>query len=126
MMNVALLPIMFASQLGDPLVIPVGERVPVINVEQTCKETAATDKAMDLDLAQSVASCLRDENAARQQVAAVWSNYSATIRDRCEQEATLAGIGSYVDLLTCMQMTDPASLSPTPVLRGASKNRNKN
>jgi hypothetical protein len=125
-MNVALLSIALASQLGTPLVIHVGDVVPVINVERTCKETAATDKAMGLDLAQPVEKCMSDENAAREQLAAVWSNYSASVRDRCAQEATLVGLGSYVDLLTCMQMTDPANLTPTPALRGASKNRNKN
>ena len=124
-MNVAFLSIVLASQLGNPLVIPVGDRVPLINVEETCKATAATDKAMGLDLPQSVENCMRDENAARVQLATIWSSYSASVRDSCAQEATDAGTGSYVDLLTCMQMTDPAKLSPTPVLRGASKNRNK-
>jgi hypothetical protein len=62
-MNVALLSIVLASQLGDPLVIAVGDRVPLINVEETCKATAATDKAMGLDLPQSVENCMRDENA---------------------------------------------------------------
>jgi hypothetical protein len=124
-MNVAFLSIALAFQLGSPLVIPVGDVVPVIDVERTCKETAATDKATNLDLAQPVENCMRDENAAREQLATIWSTYSASIRDRCTQEATLLGTGSYVDLLTCMQMTDPAKLSPTPALRGASKNRNK-
>ncbi|GLR90576.1 hypothetical protein [Bradyrhizobium iriomotense] len=125
-MNVALLSIALASQLGNPLVIPVGDVVPVINIEKTCKETAATDKAVNLALPQSVENCMRDENAAQQQLAAIWSNYAASIRDRCAAEATIAGMGSYVDLLTCMQMTDPATLSPAPALRGASRNRNKN
>ena len=125
-MNVTFLSIAIASQLGSPLVIPVGDRVPVINVEQTCKETAATDKAMNLDLPQPIENCMRDENAAREQLAAVWMAYSAEVRNSCEQEATIGGTGSYVDLLSCMQMTNPATLSPTPALRGASKNRNKN
>jgi hypothetical protein len=125
-MNATLLSIAIFSQLGSPLVIPVGDVVPVIDVERTCKETAATDKAMKLDLAQPVENCMRDENAAREQLATIWSTYSASVRDRCAQEATLVGTASYVDLLTCMQMTDPAKLSPTPALRGASKNRNKN
>jgi hypothetical protein len=124
-MNIVLLSIVLANPTGSPLVIPVGDRVPVINVEETCKATAATDKAMNLDLPQSVGNCMRDENAAREQLAAVWSTYPATTRDRCEQEATLVGLGSYVDLLTCMQMTEPTKLSPTPPLRGASKDRNK-
>jgi len=125
-MNVAFLSIALVSQLGSPVVIPVGDLVPAINVERTCKETAAADKAANLDLAQPVENCMRDENAAREQLAAIWANYSAQVRNRCEQEATLVGTGSYVDLLTCMQMTDPATISPTPALRGASKNRNKN
>jgi hypothetical protein len=116
----------FANQHGGPVVVPVADVVPVINVEQTCKETAATDKAMNLDLPQSVANCMRDEDAARQQLAAIWMNYTASIRDRCTAEATNAGTGSYVDLLTCMQMTDPAKLTPTMDLKGASKNRNRN
>ena len=124
-MNVAFLPIVLVSQLGSPLVIPVGDRVPVINVEQTCKASAETDKAMGLDLPQSVENCMRDENAAREQLAAVWSSYSASTRDTCSAEATMSGTGSYVDLLTCLQMTDPAKLTPTMDLKGASKNRNK-
>ena len=125
-MHVALLSIALASQLGNPLVMSVGDVVPVINVERTCKETAATDKPVGLDLPQSVEKCMSDENAARQQLATIWMSYSASIRDRCAEEATIAGTGSYVDLLTCMQMTDPSTMSPTPALRGASKNRNKN
>ncbi len=124
-MNVALLSIVLATQIGNPMVIPIGDRVPTIDVERTCKETAATDRAMNLDLAQSVGNCMRDENAAREQLTTIWLTYSAQIRNRCEQEATLVGTGSYVDLLTCMQMTDPATLTPTMNLRGASKNRNK-
>jgi hypothetical protein len=123
-MIAAFLSIALASQLGSPLLIPVEDRVPVIDVERSCKATAATNKAMDLDLAQSVQNCLRDENAARQQLAGIWSNYSASIRDRCAREATITpGTASYVDLLTCVQMTDPATI--TPALKGASKNQNK-
>ena len=123
-MIAAFLSIALATQLGNPWVIPAGDRVPVIDVERSCKATAATNKAMDLDLTQSVANCLRDENAAKLQLTGIWSTYSASIRDRCEKEATITpGSASYVDLLTCVQMTDPAKLSPTPGSRGE---QNKN
>lgn len=131
-MKLALLSIAVASQLGSPqlgspLVIPVGDRVPVIDVQRSCKATATTNKAMDLDLSQSVANCLRDEGAARVQLIGIWSTYSASIRDRCEKEATITpGTASYVDLLTCIQMTDPSKLTPTTGLRGASKDQDKN
>ena len=92
----------------------------------TLRRALNWDKEGRIDLAQPLANCMRDENEARQQLDAVWSTYSAPIRERCEREATLLGEGSYVDLLTCIQMNDPAKLTPTMDLRGASKSRNKN
>ena len=101
--------------------------MPQLNVEATCKATVATDKAMGLDLAQSFDDCMRDENAAQQQLSTIWLSNSAELRNRCEGEATAGGSDSYVDLLTCMQMAADWVKSPSSSskLRGASKNRNK-
>jgi hypothetical protein len=125
-MIVALISIALVSQLGSPLAIPVGDRMPAINVEKTCKDSLSADKEGRIALAQPLENCMRDENEAKQQLDAAWSTYSAPLRERCEREATLLGEGSYVDLLTCVQMNEPATLTPTGDLRGASKNRNKN
>ena len=123
-MKIALL---LMAMIGSQLVIPVSDRVPQLNVEATCKATVATDKAMGLDLAQSFDDCMRDENAAQQQLSTIWLSNSAELRNRCEGEATAGGSDSYVDLLTCMQMAADWVKSPSSSskLRGASKNRNK-
>jgi hypothetical protein len=125
-MIIAFVSIVFFSQIGSPQVMVAGDRVPVINVEKTCKDSAAADKDANIALAQPFDLCMSDENDAKKQVDTVWSTYPAPVRERCAQEATLLGEGSYVDLLTCMQMSDPAKLTPATDLRGASKNRNKN
>jgi hypothetical protein len=125
-MIVAFISIALVSQFGNPLVIAVGDRMPVINVEKTCKDSLAADKAGDITLAQPLENCMRDENDAKQQLDPVWLTYPAPLRERCEKEATLLGEGSYVDLLTCIQMSDPAKITPAIDRRGASKNRNKN
>ena len=125
-MIVAFISIALFSQLGNTLEITVGDRMPVINVEKTCKDSVAADQAAGIALAQPLANCLRDENQAKQQLDPIWSTYSAQIQAQCEGEATLLGEGSYVDLLTCVQMNDPAKLTPTMDLKGASKTRNKN
>jgi hypothetical protein len=123
-MKIALLSM---AMLGSQLVTPVSDRVPKFNVEATCEASVAADKAMRLVLAQSYDDCMRDENAAQQQLTTVWLLNSNEVRNQCEGEATAAGSDSYVDLLTCMQMAGIArSSSPAPALRGASKNRNKN
>jgi hypothetical protein len=102
----------------------VADRVPELNVEATCKATTATDKAAGLALAQSFEACMRDETTAQKQLVTLWQATSRTVRDECEGEATVGGIQSYVDLLTCIQMTDDANHPPQITLRGASKNRN--
>ena len=124
-MPIAFLFIMLGGQFGSPMVMPVGDGVPIINVEKTCRETTEADKAANLTLAQPFEKCMSDENDAKAQVAAIWSTYPAPVRAQCEQEATLVGVGSYVDLLTCMQMNNAAKLTPATDLKGASKNRNR-
>ena len=116
--------VLFAVLGGQPIIL-VSDRVPHLNVEALCKDTTAVDQAMKLSNAQSLGSCMRDENAAQQQLDSVWQTTSISIRDRCEGEAVAGGFQSYVDLLTCIQMADDAnSLSSPTSLRGASKNRN--
>ncbi|MGY4626595.1 hypothetical protein [Bradyrhizobium sp. USDA 4486] len=112
--------------LASHSLLPISDRVPELKVETLCKMTSETDKAMGLALAQSFADCMRDETAAQQQLGTMWATTKSTVRDTCEGEAVAAGSQSYVDLLTCIQMTETASaLSSPPPLRGASKNRNK-
>jgi hypothetical protein len=96
------------------------------DVEKTCKDSLAADQAGGVVLAQPLENCLRDENNAKQQLDPVWLTYPAPLRERCEKEATLLGEGSYVDLLTCIQMSDPAKITPAIDLKGARKTRNKN
>jgi hypothetical protein len=95
-----------AALLGNQLVIPVSDRVPKLNVEALCKSTTADDKAMGLALAQSFTDCMRDETNAQQQLSTVWASTSGPVRDRCEGEAVAGGSQSYVDLLTCIRMTE--------------------
>ncbi|WP_024519685.1 hypothetical protein [Bradyrhizobium sp. Tv2a-2] len=100
------------------------DRVPELNVEATCKATTATDKAMGLVLAQSYEGCMSDETSARTQLVTLWQTTSASVRNECTGEAVVGGTQSYVDLLTCIQMSDDANPRPQLTLRGASKNRN--
>jgi hypothetical protein len=114
------------AMLASQLVTPASDRVPKLNVEATCKASVATDKEMGLALPQSYDDCMRDENAAQQQLLPIWLTSSNELRNQCEGEATGAGMDSYVDLLTCLQMADAAKpLAPATSLKGASKNRNK-
>ena len=114
--------------LGTQSTIPVSDRLPNFNIEGLCKATAADDAAMGLALAQPMENCMRDEMAAKQQLATIWEQNAGTARNSCEAEAA-SGSGdsqSYVDLLTCMQMAGVANEGVSAAtLRGGSRTRNK-
>ena len=105
------------------LLTPVADTVPKLNVEATCRDTVQADKAMGVVLDQSFNKCMSDENAARQQLEPIWTSYSPAVRAQCEGEATTAGEASYVDLLTCLQMTNGSVTASTNSLRIARKKK---
>jgi hypothetical protein len=119
-------PVIQAVAFGALWVTPVSDQVPKLNVEVTCRGSVAADKAMGLDLPQSFDKCMSDENTAQQQLGPIWYSYSAAIRTQCEGEATAAGNASYVDLLTCLQMTDGTTPNSSTKLRGASRKKPPN
>jgi hypothetical protein len=119
-------PAILGIAIGTQLLTPVSDRVPRLDVEATCKASVETDKSMGLDLPQSYEKCMADENSAEQQLTPIWSSYSASVQAGCYDEAVAAGIASYVDLLVCLQMNDPARTTPVTNLRGASRKRPTN
>lgn len=122
-MKVALLS--FALLTGQ-LAIPVSDSIPQLNVEPLCRSTTDLDNSMGLAGAQTFYDCMRDEMTAKQKTIRLWATSPASVRDHCDTEAS-TGSQSYVDLLTCLQMSDLANAEwPATPLRGASKSRNKN
>lgn len=116
-------PVIIAMAAATQLLTPISDAVPKLNVEATCRGSVEADKAMGLALPQSFDKCMSDENSARDQLGPIWSSYAPAVRTQCEGEATVAGEASYVDLLTCLQLTD-GSISPaTDGLRGASRKK---
>jgi hypothetical protein len=55
-----------------------------------------------------VARCSRDEAAALRQLQEAWAQYAGADRKACTVEATIGSFTSYVDLLTCLEMTHDA------------------
>ena len=72
--------------------------VPTLDVSRTCRPIAAEDGALNSDR------CLKSEREARGQLAREWSDFPAADRTLCTQMATMGGLPSYVELITCLQM----------------------
>jgi hypothetical protein len=101
-----MLPAILGIVLGTQLLVQVSDHVPNLLAEKTCKGRIAGFKLMRAATNLTYEDCMSDEKLALQQLGSIWSSYSASIRARCTSETIELGINTYVDLLTCLQMTD--------------------
>src|SRR5262245_1317583 len=81
-----------------PLVIAAADGVPTFNVEPSCK--GGLDSP---GLNERYSRCISEENEAKRKLEGNWSRYAAGDRASCAQTASF-GSGSYVELLTCLEM----------------------
>ena len=91
---------------------PAFGRMPELNVNTICKARAADARMLRSAPIQSIADCVHDEEAAKQQLNALWESTSGPVRNRCESDARALGTTSYLDLLTCAQMADDLKSGP--------------
>jgi hypothetical protein len=85
---------------------PAFGRVPELNVNAACKARLAGSGMLRSTPAQRIADCVRDEEAAKQQLSTLWASTSVLIRNRCESDARSLGMTSYIDLLACIHMAE--------------------
>ena len=98
-------PALLALAFGSTAFIVVAD-VPVYDVAPSCR-AAVTVMPGSFD------ACMQDEQRARAQLAATWDTFAGPTRDTCVQtESNTGGPPSYVELLTCMQMTQDAKRLP--------------
>ena len=85
---------------------PALGRMPELNVKAICKARSTDAKMLRSPPDQSIADCVRDEEAAKQQLGILWASTSVPIRNRCESEARSLGTTSYLDLFACIQIAE--------------------
>jgi hypothetical protein len=79
---------------------------PEINVKAVCNARSADAKSSQIPPDESNKDCVRDEDAAKQQLGALWASTSVSIRNRCQADARSLGTMDYFDLLSCLQIAD--------------------
>jgi len=81
--------------------------VPTFDVTPTCRPMSG-----DRSMAINTDRCLRSEREAREQLTREWANFSAADRAQCTQTASMGGLPSYVELITCLEMERDAAQLP--------------
>ena len=94
------------------LMPPAFGRVPELNVKAICAARSADAKILQSTPEQSVPDCVHDEEAEKEKLSTIWASTSKSIRNLCEIDARALGTTSYLDLFTCIQLTE--DLKPNP------------
>jgi hypothetical protein len=92
--------------------LPALGRMQELNVKAICTSRSADAKMMQSAPVESTADCVRNEEAAKQELSHLWASTSVSIRNRCESDARSLGTTSYLDLLNCIQMAEEINSSP--------------
>jgi hypothetical protein len=89
------------------ILVAFADDVPRLDFTRTCRaEASAVSDA-------AAAACMADEQKARDQLIKDWEGFASALRSSCTAEATdIAGIRSYVELLTCLQVEREAGKLP--------------
>jgi hypothetical protein len=97
--------ILFPAMLvGGHSLVAVADRVPDLNFEPICRD----GEAQKLGVKDDSATCVRDEKAARDQLAQKWDQFDSAERTRCVRMSTAERTASYVEVLTCLEMNRDA------------------
>ncbi len=90
--------------------------VPVLNVEPVCRgiaqQASAPAEKGGPDLAYS--QCVRSEQAMRDRLRTEWPTFVPADKANCIGEARTAGLASYTDLATCLEMARDARTLNAP------------
>ena len=91
--------------LASQLFITVADGVPKFDIARGCRADNTNTSGLGTGLDESTKRCMGDEQAARDQLQAQWSQFPPSDRAMCTTNATdvPALPPSYVDLLTCLQ-----------------------
>ena len=85
---------------------------PELNVKAICEARSDDAKIMGSTPDQSVADCVRDEEATKQRLSTLWALTSVPIQNQCVSDARALGTTSYLDLFSCIQMAEDGKSIP--------------
>lgn len=94
---------LLSVSLSTAPILAVADGPPRFDISASCRDVG---KATD-GIGRPVSACVGDEERARDQLSAKWSQYPASRRETCVQGARLGGPPSYVQVITCLEMSKP-------------------
>jgi len=83
--------------------VAVSDTIPTFDIARECRfesDSTVADSTVAFDR------CSKDEADARQKLGEEWTKFVAADKSSCIVEATIGGFADYVELLTCLEMSN--------------------
>jgi hypothetical protein len=93
------------AQASPATVSRASDGVPNFNIGSICGRVSG--------VVETPAGCADDEQSAREELNKVWAHYASSERARCADLSSEEGLASYVEILTCLQVSDDAKKLPS-------------
>jgi hypothetical protein len=90
-----------AALTSIPHIARAADAAPKFDIARNCRAEVA-DAA---GIGETLASCTKDEEQARDELTAQWSQFARDDKTACLRETSADGTPSYVELETCLEMT---------------------
>jgi hypothetical protein len=97
-----------AMALCSQVTVVLADEVPRYDVAATCHAESQGDPGAGI-----AATCMAQEQRARETLARQWNQFPAQSKTTCMQtETDVSGVRSYVELLTCLQIAEDVKSLP--------------
>jgi hypothetical protein len=83
----------------------VADKVPELKYETSCRAATAAAQMPN----RNENACLQDEKTAKSKLQEDWANFTPEQKSHCIRLSSLGGMPSYVELLTCVEMSKAAA-----------------
>ena len=78
---------------------PAADRIPAFDIVRNCSAEVASAGS------EKVTDCTKDETEAKNELDQRWPQFGASDKQVCVGESSIGGAQSYVELLTCLEMS---------------------
>jgi hypothetical protein len=89
------------------------DRYPVLDVAPLCRGLTSSSSLLEGLDAGSFDNCMKGQQDDRQDMIKQWSTFSAEDKRHCIAGATMGGVASYTDLVSCLEMSRDAGKLPS-------------
>lgn len=86
---------------------------PVLDVAPLCRALTDSSSLLEGLDAGTFDQCIKGQQDDRKDMINQWSTFSAEDRRHCIAEATMGGVSSYTDLVSCLEMSRDARKLPS-------------